>query len=365
MEEMPCSRVVLLVQLMIISLIINSAASESYSSMIRSHRKAAYAAFFVALLWYNLEDIQQPLPLIFTIFFPAAMQKEIHMTRPVRNYKWKDGKMLSLGDVSLVMGILNVTPDSFSDGGLWNTKEHAMSHMKDMAADGAAMIDVGAESTRPGHTELTAEEETARLMQLLPLLLDASSVPISIDSYHYETMEKALSAGAHMVNDVWGFQYDDGSMAAVTAAYGVPAILMHNQNDTVYEGDIISSMKSFFDRTLSIAFAAGVKEENIILDPGIGFGKTGEQNMEVLARLDELTQAYPYPWLLGVSRKRFIGTILDLPAEERDDGTAAVNLWGIEKGCTLFRVHDVKTTAREVKMWDALRKQARLQHGGK
>lgn len=362
---MPCSRVVLLVQLMIISLIINSAASESYSSMIHSHRKAAYAAFFVALLWYNLEDIQQPLPLIFTIFFPAAMQKEIHMTRPVRNYKWKDGKTLSLGDVSLVMGILNVTPDSFSDGGLWNTKEHAMSHMKDMAADGAAMIDVGAESTRPGHTELTAEEETARLMQLLPLLLDASSVPISIDSYHYETMEKALSAGAHMVNDVWGFQYDDGSMAAVTAAYGVPAILMHNQNDTVYEGDIISSMKSFFDRTLSIALAAGVKEENIILDPGIGFGKTGEQNMEVLARLDELTQAYPYPWLLGVSRKRFIGTILDLPAEERDEGTAAVNLWGIEKGCTLFRVHDVKTTAREVKMWDALRKQARLQHGGK
>lgn len=112
------------------------------------------------------------------------------MTRPVRNYKWKDGKTLSLGDVSLVMGILNVTPDSFSDGGLWNTKEHAISHMKDMAADGAAMIDVGAESTRPGHTELTAEEETARLMQLLPLLLDESSVPISIDSYHYETMEK-------------------------------------------------------------------------------------------------------------------------------------------------------------------------------
>ena len=120
------------------------------------------------------------------------------------------------------------------------------------------------------------------------------------------------------------------------------------------------SMKSFFDRTLSIALAAGVKEENIILDPGIGFGKTGEQNMEALARLDELTQAYPYPWLLGVSRKRFIGTILDLPAEERDEGTAAVNLWGIEKSCTLFRVHDVKTTAREVKMWDALRKQAHL-----
>ncbi len=280
------------------------------------------------------------------------------MSRPKRYYEWKDGKTLSLGDTSLVMGILNVTPDSFSDGGLWNTEKQAMSHMKDMVTGGAAIIDVGAESTRPGHTELTAEEETARLMQFLPTLLSACSVPISIDSYHYETMEKALAAGAHMVNDVWGFQYDDGSMARVAAEFAVPAILMHNQNDTVYTGDIISSMKSFFDRTLSIALAAGVKEEKIILDPGIGFGKTGEQNMEVLARLDELTQAYPYPWLLGVSRKRFIGTILDLPAEERDEGTAAVNLWGIEKGCTLFRVHDVKTTAREVKMWDALRKQA-------
>lgn len=280
------------------------------------------------------------------------------MSRPKRYYEWKDGKTLSLGDTSLVMGILNVTPDSFSDGGLWNTEKQAMSHMKDMVTGGAAIIDVGAESTRPGHTELTAEEETARLMQFLPTLLSACSVPISIDSYHYETMEKALAAGAHIVNDVWGFQYDDGSMARVTADYGVPAILMHNQNGTVYTGDIISSMKSFFDRTISIAIAAGVKEEKIILDPGIGFGKTGEQNMEVLARLDELTQAYPYPWLLGVSRKRFIGTILDLPAEERDEGTAAVNLWGIEKGCTLFRVHNVKTTAREVKMWDALRKQA-------
>ena len=179
MEEMPCSRVVLLVQLMIISLIINSAASESYSSMIRSHRKAAYAAFFVALLWYNLEDIQQPLPLIFTIFFPAAMQKEIHMTRPVRNYKWKDGKTLSLGDVSLVMGILNVTPDSFSDGGLWNTKEHAMSHMKDMIADGAAMIDKAGTHRADGRgrdsTSHAASSAAARCKQrpdlhrLLPL----------------------------------------------------------------------------------------------------------------------------------------------------------------------------------------------------
>ncbi len=273
-----------------------------------------------------------------------------------RKYSWKDGKELSIGENSLVMGILNVTPDSFSDGGKWNTETSAMDHLKEMIADGAHIIDVGAESTRPGHVELTGEEETARLMQFLPQVLKNSSVPVSIDSYHYDTMEKALEAGAHMVNDVWGFQYDDGSMAKVAAEFAVPAILMHNQETEEYRGDIMDCLKAFFDKTLEIAAKAGVKEENIILDPGIGFGKNSEQNIEIMQRLDELTEAYPYPWLLGVSRKRFIGTILDLPAAERDEGTAAVNLWGIEKGCSIFRVHDVKTTAREVKVWDALRK---------
>ena len=276
-------------------------------------------------------------------------------TKQFRNYSWKDGKTLSIGDTSLVMGILNVTPDSFSDGGKWNTETSALSHLQEMLADGAHIIDVGAESTRPGHVELTGEEETARLMQFLPEVLDNTPVPVSIDSYHYDTMEKALAAGAHMVNDVWGFQYDDGSMAKVAAEFAVPAILMHNRETEIYEGDIIDCLKAFFDKTLEIASKAGVKEENIILDPGIGFGKNSEQNIEIMQRLDELTAAYPYPWLLGVSRKRFIGTILDLPAAERDEGTAAVNLWGIEKGCSIFRVHDVKTTAREVKVWDALR----------
>ncbi len=273
-----------------------------------------------------------------------------------RKYSWKDGKELSIGENSLVMGILNVTPDSFSDGGKWNTETSAMDHLKEMITDGAHIIDVGAESTRPGHVELTGQEETARLMQFLPQVLENSSVPVSIDSYHYDTMEKALEAGAHMVNDVWGFQYDDGSMAKVAAEFAVPAILMHNQETEEYRGDIMDCLKAFFDKTLEIAAKAGVKEENIILDPGIGFGKNSEQNIEIMQRLDELTEAYPYPWLLGVSRKRFIGIILDLPAAERDEGTAAVNLWGIEKGCSIFRVHDVKTTAREVKVWDALRK---------
>lgn len=271
------------------------------------------------------------------------------------SYQWKDGKSLTLSDAPIVMGILNVTPDSFSDGGSWNTKEKAVSHTKQMVLDGAGLIDVGAESTRPGHVPMTPAEETERLMQFLPEVLAASSVPVSVDSYHYETMEAALKAGAHMVNDIWGFQYDDGSMAKVSAAFDVPVILMHNQDGTEYQEDIIEAMKHFFDRSIEIALQAGVRPEQIILDPGIGFGKDVAQNMEVMARLDELTDAFPCPWLLGVSRKRFIGAVLDLPTEERDEGTAAVNLWGMEKGCTIFRVHDVPMTAREVKMWQALR----------
>lgn len=191
-------------------------------------------------------------------------------------------------------------------------------------------------------------------MQFLPGVLKVSLVPVSVDSYHYQTMEKALAAGAHIINDIWGFQYDDGSMARLAAETGVPVILMHNQETEEYGPDIIEDLKKFFDRSLEIALKAGVKTENIILDPGIGFAKNETQNVEILARLEELTTAYPLPWLLGVSRKRFIGNILDVPAPERDAGTAAVNLWGALKGCTIFRVHDVKTTAQELKVWDAL-----------
>lgn len=277
------------------------------------------------------------------------------MERQHRRYEWKDGKVLELGEKSLVMGILNVTPDSFSDGGKWNSDTMAVSHTTDMIRDGADIIDVGAESTRPGSQALTAEEETERLMQFLPDVLKLSMVPVSVDSYHYQTMEKALQAGAHMVNDIWGFQYDDGSMAKVAAAFDVPVILMHNQKTEEYSEDIIEDLKHFFDKSIEIALSAGVKTDKIILDPGIGFAKKAKENMEILTRLDELTLAFPCPWLLGVSRKRFIGTILGTDASERDEGTAAVNLWGALKGCTIFRVHDVKTTARELKMWDALR----------
>lgn len=272
-----------------------------------------------------------------------------------RAYTWNDGKRLEITEKTLIMGILNVTPDSFSDGGKWNTAEGAKSHIRDMIDADADIIDVGAESTRPGSRPLTAEEEMERLKTFLPMVLEESSVPVSVDTYHWKTADDALHAGAHMMNDIWGLQYDHGEMAGVAAHYQVPVIVMHNKTDTKYIGDIIEEMKIFFDRSLNIALQAGMKEENIILDPGIGFGKDGNQNMEVMRRLDELVQAFPCPWLLGVSRKRFIGAILDLPAGERDEGTGAAGLWGINKGCSILRVHNVSMAVRMAKVWDALK----------
>lgn len=270
-----------------------------------------------------------------------------------REYVWPDGKTLLWGRKTLVMGVLNVTPDSFSDGGKWNSPDTSVSHLKEMVQDGADLIDVGAESTRPGGKKLTAEEEMHRLFTFLPTLLQKSPVPVSVDTYHYQTADRALSEGAHILNDVWGFQYDQGEMADVAAQYDVPVILMHNQNGTTYEMDIIESMKIFFDRSIERALSHGIKEKNIILDPGIGFGKTGEQNLEILRRLTELTDM-PYPFLLAPSRKRFIGTVLGLPAEERDEGTGAVCLWGQVRGCGMVRVHNVRMIARMTAMTDAL-----------
>ena len=272
-----------------------------------------------------------------------------------RAYTWCDGKRLEVTAKTLIMGILNVTPDSFSDGGRWNTAEKAQSHTREMTDAGADIIDVGAESRRPGGQPLTAEEEIERMKIFLPVVLRESSVPVSVDTYHWKTADYALHAGAHMMNDIWGLQYDHGEMAEVAGCHQVPVIVMHNKADTNYNGDIIEEMKIFFDKSLDIALQAGVKEENIILDPGIGFGKDGNQNMEVLRRLDELVRAFPCPWLLGVSRKRFIGAILDLPAGERDEGTGAAGLWGINKGCSILRVHNVSMAVRMAKVWDALK----------
>lgn len=275
----------------------------------------------------------------------------------VRHYHWKDGKSLTVGERTLVMGVLNYTPDSFSDGGKWNNVDVALKHMEEMVADGADIIDIGAESARPGFTPISAAEELARLETILPRLVAACPVPISVDTYKAETAEYAMSTGAHIMNDIWGLQYapEPGKMAAVAAKYGVPVVVMHNQEGTEYD-DIIEDMKRFFIRSAIIADQAGMSQDQIITDPGIGivFGKTFEQNVFVMKHLQELT-GLPYPMLLGTSRKGFIGKILDLPVTERMEGTGATCVAGILAGCSIVRVHDVKPIVRMCKMADALR----------
>lgn len=273
----------------------------------------------------------------------------------VRHYHWKDGKSLTVGKRTLVMGVLNYTPDSFSDGGKWNNVDVALKHMEEMVADGADIIDIGAESSRPGFTPISAAEEIARLETILPRLVAACPVPISVDTYKAETAEYAMSTGAHIMNDIWGLQYapEPGKMAAVAAKYGVPVVVMHNQEGTEYD-DIIEDMKRFFIRSAIIADQAGMSQDQIITDPGIGFGKDFDQNVYVMKHLQELT-ALPYPMLLGTSRKGFIGTILDLPVTERMEGTGTTCVAGVLAGCTIVRVHDVKPIVRMCKMADALR----------
>lgn len=273
----------------------------------------------------------------------------------VRHYHWKDGKSLTVGKRTLVMGVLNYTPDSFSDGGKWNNVDVALKHMEEMVADGADIIDIGAESSRPGFTPISAAEEIARLETILPRLVAACPVPISVDTYKAETAEYAMSTGAHIMNDIWGLQYapEPGKMADVAAKYGVPVVVMHNQEGTEYD-DIIEDMKRFFIRSAIIADQAGMSQDQIITDPGIGFGKDFDQNVYVMKHLQELT-ALPYPMLLGTSRKGFIGKILDLPVTERMEGTGTTCVAGVLAGCTIVRVHDVKPIVRMCKMADALR----------
>ena len=275
-----------------------------------------------------------------------------------RTYRFRDGKELTIGGRTLVMGILNVTPDSFSDGGKWNTRDRALRHMEEMVQDGADIIDVGAESSRPGFVPMGAREEIERLMPFLESVLAECPVPVSVDTFKAETARAALSAGAHLLNDIWGLQYaeEPEEMARAAAEANVPVVVMHNQNGTAYSEDIIASMREFFARSLVLADAAGLARENIILDPGIGFGKTAEQNMHVLRRMDELISfdGTEYPILLGASRKSFIGAALDLPVEERMEATGAACVLGIARGACIMRVHDVKPIVRMCRMADAI-----------
>lgn len=275
-------------------------------------------------------------------------------------YNWQDGKSLTIGEKTLVMGILNVTPDSFSDGGLWNDKDKALAHMHEMVRDGADIIDIGAESSRPGFEPMGAAEEIARLEPILEAVLAECPVPVSVDTFKADTAEFAAKKGVHILNDIWGLQYTEepGRMAEVAAHYQLPVVVMHNQNSKEYHKDIMEAMEDFFRESIAIASEAGLKRENIILDPGIGFGKTPEDNIRVLKRLNEMktVDGIPYPVLLGTSRKSFIGHALGLEAGQRMEATGATCVMGIMSGAEIVRVHDVMPIARMCRMTDAILK---------
>ena len=265
--------------------------------------------------------------------------------------------MLDYGKRTYIMGILNVTPDSFSDGGDFNSVEKALKHAKEMVAEGADMVDIGGESTRPGHTyvdseEVDSEEEIRRVVPVIKALREEISVPMSIDTYKADVAEEALKLGVEMVNDVWGLRRDE-NMANVVAKYDAEVCIMHNQDGTEYDKDIMESIKDFLNESIKIALDAGVKKEKIVLDPGIGFGKTFEQNLEVLRRLGELREL-GYPILLGTSRKSVIGNVLHLEPKDRVEGTVATTVLGVRDGVDIVRVHDITENLRAAKMADAI-----------
>ena len=256
-----------------------------------------------------------------------------------------------------IMGILNVTPDSFSDGGRWNNLEKAKQHVVDMIEEGAGIIDVGGESTRPGHVQITIQEEIERVVPVIEMIKENFDIPVSIDSYKSEVVEAALKAGADMVNDIWGLKYDK-KVAQLIAQYKVPCCLMHNRDNTDY-GNFIEEMCEDLKESVAIAKAANIPDEHIILDPGVGFGKTYEQNLTAIHQLEKLKEI-GYPVLLATSRKSVIGLTLDLPSDERVEGTVVTTVMGVEKGASFVRVHDVKENLRAIRMTQAILRECKV-----
>lgn len=250
-----------------------------------------------------------------------------------------------------VMGILNVTPDSFSDGGRFNTPDAALRHADEMVADGADILDVGGESTRPGHTQITDEEEIERVVPVIRSLKSHFDVPVSIDTYKSTVARAALEAGADLVNDIWGFKYDP-FMAKLTADYKAACCLMHNRNAAEYQNFLEDFMNDMRE-CIRIAKEAGVPDDKIILDPGVGFGKNYEMNLEIIQKVGKM-QELGYPVLLGTSRKSVIGLTLDLPSDQREEGTLATTVYGMLNGCSFVRVHDVKANKRAIAMTEAI-----------
>lgn len=250
-----------------------------------------------------------------------------------------------------VMGILNVTPDSFSDGGRYDSLDAALKHTEQMIAEGAAVIDVGGESTRPGYTMIPDEEEILRTAPVIEAIKKNFDIPVSIDTYKSAVAKAAVDAGADLVNDIWGLKYDV-KMAEVIADSGAACCLMHNRESADY-GCLIGDMKKDLAESIALARKAGIREDGIILDPGVGFGKTYENNLEAVRCLEQL-HALGFPLLLGTSRKSVIGLTLDLPASERVEGTLVTTVMAVEKHCAFVRVHDVKENYRAIRMAEAI-----------
>ena len=269
-------------------------------------------------------------------------------------FNLNSGKSLTVGNKTLIMAILNVTPDSFSDGGNFNRIDTAKRHVEELIAAGADIIDIGAESTRPGFTPITADEEIARLEPILGAIAKDCPIPISIDTYKSKTAEVAVNLGADIINDIYGLQYEAEplEMAKLAAKHNMPIVAMHNNKAEC----IIDDIKRYFNKTLTIANEVGLNRNKIIFDPGIGFNKTQEQNLEVLRHLEEIKiiDGKEYPLLLGARRKSVIGYSIGLGVNERDEATGALCVVGIAKGVDIVRVHNVEMIAKMCKMADVV-----------
>ncbi|WP_202354241.1 dihydropteroate synthase [Mesorhizobium sp. 113-3-3] len=270
-----------------------------------------------------------------------------------RRWQLGHGRHLDLGGWAVVVGILNVTPDSFSDGGLFDAPEAALAQARRMIGEGAGIIDVGGESTRPGAAAISASEEQARVLPIIEALASAGDVLISVDTYRADTARLAVAAGAHIVNDVWGLQREP-DIARVAAETGAGLIIMHTGRGREKLPDVIADQVAFLDKSLEIARQNGIADDRIVLDPGFGFAKeTAEENLDLMARFSEL-HALGFPLMAGTSRKRFIGTVTGRDAADRAVGTAATSVILRLKGAHLFRVHDVAINVDALAMADAM-----------
>ncbi len=250
-----------------------------------------------------------------------------------------------------IMGILNVTPDSFSDGGKWDSLDKALKHAEEMISEGADIIDIGGESTRPGHVQITEQEEIERVVPVIEAVRSRFDIPISVDTYKSKVAAPAVQAGADLINDIWGLKYDP-AMAGLIADTKVACCLMHNREKAVYD-DFMKGFLQDLGESVKIAERAGIAPDKIILDPGVGFGKTYEMNLEVIREISQMHQ-FGYPILLGTSNKSVIGNTLDLPAGERLEGTLATTVIGVLGHCAFIRVHQVRENKRVIQMTEAI-----------